>query len=277
MDSTKLASAIKKLPEHSSIQIYKYHKPDKDSYYITLTCNIDYHNAIPGSIFDNVSSNPIRKQIAVVHQRTRNAYSLLEPFLNDLNLCSMDYLTSDLPGILLEFKKIGNAIHAVPIKTNMSYLKIGSRYATVASINNIATIPEICTILNDYTYLERIVTIIPSRQRQTDLQLLISGNSNLIACLSKSSHYKRNIDTDEYGRVVYTDVTFFLSSDSISSLNDTFSRFNSAMSDNHIALYCHTNTTRSTYISFFPGNDCYGERCSIIFEQSIENILKSSL
>jgi hypothetical protein len=279
VDISELAPVFKKLPERSSIQIYKYHTPEKDFYYITLTSEIDYNNTIPRSIVDKFSLNPLKQQITAVNERTRNAYSLLDTVLTSLNLHYMDYLKSDLPKVLFEFKKNGNTIQATPVRTNMSYLKIGNRYATLASINNISMIPEVNNILNDHTYLQRIVTIIPSQQRQCDLQKRINENSILIDSLSKKRGYENSISTmgTDVGRVVYTDVTFFLSSDSTTSLNNKFERFNSVMSDNNMALYCHTNTTRSTYISFFPGNDSYGERYSIVFEQSLPNILRSTM
>jgi len=290
IDYPTLASAVRSLDNGSSMQLYRYHTPGRDRFFISLTHTIDYSDAIPTSIFKKISINPIRMQIENTLSMVYKAHSSFNPFLALCGFEEIDYLRCGFPALLFDHTRQGNAVTADPVRTNLSFLKIGeSRFATTASINNIAAIPAVRNILEAYPYLERVVAVIPSGKRQEELQAQTLDTTILIDHLSSQYRTRQSevsVDTlsidlaemlPSFGRIFYTDVTFFLTGDSIPALTSGFRKFDATMNDHDIALYCHTNTTRSTYISLFPGNDTCGERYSLVFEQSFGDLARRAL
>jgi len=281
---SSIKSAIKTLPVDSAFQIYRYHTPENDSYYMVLSAAVDYINAIPTSIVTGFSINPLRVQTDKIKTILRKSSESLENFISCLSLEEVGYIQSGFPEILFDFELHNNVIEAESPRTNMSFIKIGKRVGTTVSINNTSLLPEARNILQDMTYLERVVVVVPTQERQRELQSLFLDNLILIDHLSKNDRSDVSIDTmckecalPNYGRVLYTDVTFLLMASSVRELGDIFNSFNTVMNNNGIALYCHTNTTRATYVSFFPGNEQYAERYSPVFENVLERIITQAM
>ncbi|MBN1292376.1 MAG: hypothetical protein JXB48_11100 [Candidatus Latescibacteria bacterium] len=285
-DPDNVGKCLSSTPDGSSFQIFRYHTPGNDRYFLSLCGSVEYGNSIPVTLFRKFSFNPLIKESEALHKRIGRTYSLLSKLVDNQPLKETDYLRSELPQLLYDHDSNGNTIKASPVRTNMSYCKIGhNRYATMASINNVSRIPPLRDILTDFEYLERIVVVFPSVQRQKELQSHILDNAVLIDYLARNNETEISVDTickdagsflPRFGRVAYCDVTFFLSSGTVNSLSTDFHNFYTVMHDHDLALYCHTNTTRSTYISLFPGNDSFGERYSLVFENTLPEIINNS-
>jgi len=84
-----------------------------------------------------------------------------------------DYLSSDLPHILVDFELKSNIIHSIPIRTNLSYLKLGAiaLWDHGKPQTNMTVIPQTRKCLSDHTFLQRIVLINPSMKRRGLLQV----------------------------------------------------------------------------------------------------------
>jgi len=64
-----------------------------------------------------------------------------------------DYLSSDLPHILVDFELKSNIIHFYTYPNQPVLLKLGqSRFGTMASLNNMTVIPQTRKCLSDHTF-----------------------------------------------------------------------------------------------------------------------------
>jgi hypothetical protein len=291
IDIASITEAIKAMEYGTSMQIYRYHEPKNEHYFISIRKEIDYKNSTPSSIFKEFNFNPVKIQFKAMSSLMNMAYDSISRVASKMETKETDYLSSDLPHILVDFELKSNIIHSIPIRTNLSYLKLGqSRFGTMASLNNMTVIPQTRKCLSDHTFLQRIVLINPSMKRRGLLQVGTIDNAKLIEALTEKKHSpKKNefsVDTLVHnvseilprgGRIFYADVTWLLFSDSMESLNEKMGKFYSCMEKNNVALYCHTNTTRASYISMFPGNDPYGERYTLLFEHFMHMLIWKAL
>jgi len=287
VDSPSLSQAIKALDYDMSMQIYRYHTLEKEYHFLSVTKNIDYSGLIPNHIFKNFSINPITLELSKISELTSVAYATINHVVSNLKCRETDYLQSPIPHILFDFDLRSGVIHGSQVRTNFSFLKIGdAKYGTIASLNNMSHIPCATRCTSKHTYLERILLVCPSKEQRTKLQYKVLDNANLIEHLTEKKNTDYSIDTLKHGiddimptsgKILYSDITFFLFSDSMNSLTERFQSFYDCMEQNDIALYCHTNTSRRTYISLFPGNEVYGERYTLMFEYFLNILMSKAL
>jgi hypothetical protein len=297
----KISKMIRALPEKSAMQIYKHHTPSKDTFYIAFKKDIEYNGSPQTWIFRGFSPNPVRKTLFRIQELMDTAYASLSRVVAEASwktgndgsaaiLEEVDYLDSELPGMLLD-----GEIHDLKlsmssdIRTNLSIIKIGtSRYATIASLNNMAVIPHARGCLEDKTYLERILVASPSRNRRRKIQSMVIDNGKMIQTLAGEFGKSRNVHVDTIigdvsqsiglaGKILYADVAFMLYSDSTEDLSIQLQGITERMEGRNIALYCHTNTTKATFISMFPGNEVYAERYSLLFEYYLNMLIMNVL
>lgn len=277
IDIKTLQKAIKCLDYSSSMQIYRYHTPDNDCFYLSIRNEIQYGDIIPVSIIKEFSLDPIGVETNAINDRTNNAFIAQERVVNNFIHTDIEYLDSDLAHTLIDFENGNDLVYAIPVKTNLSFIKTGkNRYGTLVSLNNMLIHPLSYNCVRDHTFLQRIVIISPSSKRQQALRNRIHATYQLIEGL-KCSDYNPNfnhiLSNTEEDRIFYSDITFYLSSDNNCKLSDEFKIFHEKMIQNDIALYCHTNTTRETYLSMIPGNDVYGIRYSLLFENYLIDLV----
>lgn len=287
IDTPSLSIAIKSMDDGTAMQIYRHHTPQRESYYLSLRKQIDYSGVIPTSIIQKVSLSPICTQINRISRLTREANESLDEVISKIDHRETDYLQSELPHILFDFNIDKGVVHADPVRTNFSFLKIGeSKYGTIASLNNMTQIPQTGRCAGKHTFLERIVLVAPSKERRRQLQESILDNARLIEHLTEKKGTDYSVDTlangindiiPRGGKVLYSDVTFFLTAPSMSELIDRFQSFHDCMEEHDIALYCHTNTSRKSYISMFPGNDVYNGRYTLLFEYFLNILMWKAL
>lgn len=286
IDTLKISEAINAMEYNSSMQIYKYHTPEEECYYLSVNKKIDYSDVIPNIIFKNLL-DPISLQMNILNDLTSKAFESINLIVSLIPHIETDYLQSKLPHILIEYELRDNIIHGNQVRTNLSFLKTGiHKFGTIASLNNMSNIPQAVSCIAKHTYLERILLVAPSKEREMQLQLKVMENANLIQHLieKRPNDYSADIYSSEANEIIpakdkiyYSDVTFFLSADSVSELRDRFQSFFECMEYNDIALYCHTNTSRRTYISMFPGNEIYGERYTLMYEIFLNTLIKKVL
>jgi len=292
IDIASITEAIKLLEYGSSMQIYRYHVPNSEQYFISVRKEIEYGNATPSSIFKNFTLNPVKTQFKTMSALMSKAYDSISRVVSKVsNTTEIDYLTSDLPHLLVDFELKNNAVVSIPVRSNLSFLKLGkSKFGTMISLNNMTVIPQTHHCLNDHSFLQRIVLINPSMKRRGYLQVATIDNAKLIEALTEKKAPKKenqfSVDTLVHnvseilprgGRIFYADVTWLILSDTMDSLNEKLNKFYSCMENNNVALYCHTNTTKASYISMFPGNDPYGERYTLLFEHFMHMLIWKAL
>jgi hypothetical protein len=282
-----IAQCIKSMDPGTSMQIYRFHTPEKESFFLSIRKEIDYSNVISSSILRKFSLNPVDSQMRSISRLTSDAHRRIGDFISPMKCNETDYLQSHLPGILCSFEIDNGVIHTNQIRSNLSYINIGDcRFGTIVSLNNMSQIPQAGKCLGSHSFLERIVLVSPSEDRQRQLHGGILENARLIDHLSAKKGTEYSVDTISYGRddilprggrIFYSDVTFFLFADSITELTDRFKSFYDCMVEHDIVLYCHTNTCRRSYISMFPGNDVYGERYTLLFEYFLNILIGKAL
>lgn len=287
----KISKIIKDLPLGSALQIYRYHEIKGEVYYMSIRKDIDYGKAFQKHIFDRFTMNPERRAIVNIYEETNKAYDSISSAIEGSGIEEIEYTESLLPKILLECDIKGQNIGLSSIRSNMSYLKVGiERYATIGSINNMSVIPKARGCLNEHRFLQRMLIIIPSQDRLSKLQEVTISNGRMIKALSNDAAQKRTVHVDTVsfdqsiegimeirGKICYADVSFFLFNKTTEDLEEAFKRFYGTMEKNNISMYCHTNTSRAAYTTFFPGNEAYGERYSLLFEYFMNILMQNVL
>jgi hypothetical protein len=233
----------------------------------------------------------VKTSLNEVQKLTNDAYESLSTVVADTDAEEIDFLESELPGMLLDCEIKGMKMStSSDIRANMSFLKTGKKsYATIASLNNMSVIPMNARgCIRDQSFLQRIIVASPSQERRKKLQLLTLDNAKIIQELSGETGKSRKIHVDTLtdniestlgmrGKTLYADVAFFLRSDSMDDLNGKLTAFSEAMERVNVALYCHTNTSKAAYISMFPGNEVYSERYSLQFEYYLNMLIMNVL
>ncbi len=180
-DIFQVAEAVSSLGNSTSMQLYRYHKPGEEKFFLSLRKEIDYADAIPTSICKRMSAVPIARELNEIQTLTSSACESLQSIVNCVPHEEIDYLHSDLPHLLIDYELDEGAIDAHPVKTNLSFLKIGEeRFGTIAGINNLEVLPRVSGALRDHTFLQRIVLVKPSSLRRTKLIKEAEENSWLI-------------------------------------------------------------------------------------------------
>lgn len=277
---THISKIIKTIPLGSAIQIYRFHKPEGEAYYLSIRRDIDYKNIFQKHLFDQFTLNPSKRTILRIYEETNKAIDEISEAISGCTLEETEYSESLIPKILMQCEINGYEITAPIVKSNMSYLKVGNdRFATIGSINNMSVIPKARGCLNEHRFLQRVLVSIPSRERLDALKEVTLDNGKMIKELSGDAAQSRKVHVDTVsvdqsienimeirGKICYADASFFIYDKTTEGLETQYNRFYDTMERNNIALYCHTNTSRSAYTTFFPGNEAYGERYSLLFE-----------
>jgi hypothetical protein len=288
-----ISRMIKALPEMSAMQIYKYHTPSQDGFYLALKKKIEYNGSIQIMIFKQFSFNPVRKMLIRVQELTNAAFESLDRVVAETPvdvLEEVDYLESELPGILLDGRICDLKLSmSSDIRTNLSIIKTGaSRYTTITSLNNMAVLPHTRGCLKDKSYLQRVLIVSPSSDRRRKIQAMVIDNAHMIQSIAGEPGKSEKVHVDTIagdigksrglaGKILYADVAFMLNADSTANLSSRLQNLTGCMEEKNIALYCHTNTAKAAYISMFPGNEAYAERYSLLFEYYLNMLIMNVL
>lgn len=291
IEIANISRIIKNMPLGSALQIYRYHEKESETYYLSIKKDIGYTNIFPKHLFDKFSLNPERKSIVQVYEETNKAYNEIALAIEGCNLEETEYTESLLPKILLECDVNGLDIKVPSIRANLSYLKVGpERFATIGSINNMSVIPKAKGCLREQRFLQRILVVVPTEARLDALKEVTINNGNMIKGLSGEAAKSRTVHVDTItmdrsvegiielrGKICYADASFFLFDNSTEELEKNFKATYEALEKHNVAMYCHTNTSRAAYTTFFPGNESYGERYSLLFEYFLNIFMQNVL
>ena len=286
-----ISKIIKTMPLGSALQIYRYHEKEIESYYMSIRKDIDYTNILPKHLFNKFSLNPERKSIVKVYEETNKAFDQITQAIEGCSLEETEYTESLLPKTLIDCAIQGHDIKLPSIRANLSYLKVGpDRYATIGSVNNMSVIPKAKGCLSGQQFLQRIIVVIPNEERMDALKKATIDNGNMIKALSNEAAKNRTVHVDTItmdrsvegivelrGKICYADASFFLFDKTTEELEKNFKGIYDALEKHNVAMYCHTNTSRAAYTTFFPGNESYGERYSILFEYFLNIFMQNVL
>jgi hypothetical protein len=260
-----IVNLINGIPDDSFIQFYKLNSAEGIRNFFCLGKRIDYsflRNSLTGSL-----------------KRFFRGADYISYILNTVSSSTAETLSSFIPGaarrdgrdrtMLIdslvdnEFRGDGR-VPSCPVKSNLSTLLTGKkRYSSLISAGSPEQVPCAGGALESFNHLLCINLISPSSEQREEYKT--SGSDDLLGV-------KENLFED----FLFINTTWLLTShESIEHLESLSSDFISKMHGIGFSTYIHSNSSRSQYISMFPGNSQYCDHYSIAGKNSAVEAIKN--
>lgn len=251
-----------------TIQIYKHHSGN-DMYYVAIQIHIDYSffKRKWKNIFSDILNGP-HKVTGKLRSETEKAVKNIEG-IKPVSFKEVDISENGIISYLYDGNKI---------VSNLSLIKAGeNKFATTISINNIATIPTVSNIIQEFEYMCITTLARPGITFERDIKKSAANMAHLISSLSTDKksditqvHTMQN--ATEYvhalaGAISYVNVKYILQSHELDNLNIKAEQFCKVLNDNGIVVYKPSVSGLNEYVAAFPGNGIYGEHYYQIIQQ----------